>query len=178
MSSKQALRKTVRQALKQMTAEALAQESEALAGHLSAHPRFVAAKRILLFYALPDEPQTAGLLDAFYLQKQLFLPVVIGDFSLEVRAYQGRESLRVGRYGILEPTGDVLTAMDATDLIVVPGVAFDPQGYRLGRGKGYYDRLLSQPAFATAYKLGYCFNVQKVAAVPHEAWDVRMDNVL
>lgn len=176
--SKKALRRTVRQAIRSLSPNDIAKASEALAERLIAHPRFVAAPRVLLFSSLPDEPQTTTLLQRFADKKQLFLPVVVSDTALEPRAYTRAESLRIGRYGILEPTGAPLTSMDAADLIVVPGVAFDHQGYRLGRGKGYYDRLLSDPAFASAYKLGYCFEVQKVARVPHDAWDCRMDEVL
>lgn len=74
-------------------------------------------------------------------EKQILLPVVTGD-DLELRVYTGPGDLATGAYGIEEPTGALFTDYDAIDFIVVPGVAFDRNGNRLGRGKGYYDRLL------------------------------------
>ena len=62
------------------------------------------------------------------------------------------------------------------ELVVVPGMAFDKQGHRLGRGKGYYDRLL--PKLTNAYKLGVCFPYQYIEEVPTDEHDIRMDEVL
>ena len=62
------------------------------------------------------------------------------------------------------------------DLIIVPGVAFDLEGHRLGFGAGYYDRFLKQ--IPQAYKIGICFNFQKVKAVPTEETDIKMDEVI
>ena len=81
-----------------------------------------------------------------------------------------------GVYGIEEPTGEAFTDYAAIDFIVVPGVAFDAKGNRLGRGKGYYDRLL--PRIPTAYKAGICFPFQLVEEVPAESFDVRMDIII
>ena len=65
---------------------------------------------------------------------------------------------------------------DAIDLIIVPGVGFDRQGNRLGRGKGYYDRLL--PRIPSAYKIGICFPFQLVEEIPAEPFDIRMDEIV
>lgn len=67
-------------------------------------------------------------------EKQILLPVVTGD-DLELRVYTGPGDLATGAYGIEEPTGALFTDYDAIDFIVVPGVAFDRNGNRLGRGK-------------------------------------------
>jgi 5-formyltetrahydrofolate cyclo-ligase len=81
-----------------------------------------------------------------------------------------------GIYGIAEPTGEIFTDYAAIDFIVVPGVAFDAKGNRLGRGKGYYDRLL--PRIPSAYKAGICFPFQLVEEVPAESFDIRMDIII
>lgn len=108
-------------------------------------------------------------------EKRILLPVVVGD-DLELRLYTGPEDLAIGAYGIEEPTGARFTDYTAIDLIIVPGVAFDRNGNRLGRGKGYYDRLL--PRIPSAYKIGICFPFQVVEEVPAEPFDIRMDEII
>ena len=84
--------------------------------------------------------------------------------------------LAIGAYGIEEPTGALFTDYATIDLVIVPGVAFDRDGNRLGRGKGYYDRLL--PRIPSAYKVGICFPFQIVEEVPAEPFDIRMDEII
>ena len=103
------------------------------------------------------------------------MPVVIGD-DLELRVYTSPADLAIGAYGIEEPTGALFTDYATIDLVIVPGVAFDRDGNRLGRGKGYYDRLL--PRIPSAYKVGICFPFQIVEEVPAEPFDIRMDEIM
>lgn len=96
-------------------------------------------------------------------------------------AYKGADSLRTGAYGILEPisgdreSSESRTLEEEIELIVVPGVAFDRRLNRLGRGKGYYDRLLST---LQARKVGICFDFQLKDAIPTEPFDRKMDAIL
>ena len=77
----------------------------------------------------------------------------------------------------MEPTGRSFTDYASIDLAVIPGMAFDTSGNRLGRGKGYYDRFLSLlPPYI--YKIGVCFDFQKFNEIPSEATDVTMDLIL
>lgn len=102
--------------------------------------------------------------------------MVVGD-ELELRIYKGPQELEVrGLYGIAEPTGEIFTDYDAIELAVIPGVAFDSAGHRLGRGKGYYDRLL--PQLPNALKAGLCFPFQLIEEVPAESFDICMDTVI
>lgn len=96
--------------------------------------------------------------------------------DLELRRYTGPADLTVGAFGIEEPTGEPFTHYDEIDLAVIPGVAFDAKGHRLGRGRGYYDRLL--PRLTAARKLGICFPFQLVDEVPAEPLDIDMDEVI
>lgn len=148
--------------------------AEILAG-LERHPAFQAAHTVLLYHSLPDEVDTHAFIRKWIASKRILLPVVKGD-ELELRAYTGPETLTAGSYGILEPTGPLFTRYPDIALAVVPGVAFDRLGNRLGRGKGYYDRLL--PRLTDAYKIGICFPYQLVDEVPAEEFDIRMDEVL
>lgn len=141
------------------------------------HPRVQAAKTIALYMSLPDEVETRGLITSLYNKgTRVVLPAVTGPSEMEFRLYEGEESLREGDFHIWEPIGKAFTRLDDIDLIVVPGMAFDSEGNRLGRGKGYYDRMLAR--LKHAYKLGLCFPFQLVDHVPTEETDIRMDEVI
>jgi len=88
------------------------------------------------------------------------------------------DKLEKGAFGIQESTGTVFTDFASIDLAVIPGVAFDAAGNRLGRGQGFYDRLLTRLQQYNIYKIGICFDFQRVGNVPTEAHDVRMDEIL
>ena len=123
---------------------------------------------------MKDEVQTHSFIEKWSRTKRIVLPVVVGDV-LELRLYTGPDDLATGAYGIAEPIGEPFTDYAAIGLVVVPGVAFDAEGHRLGRGKGYYDKLL--PLIA-APKIGICFPFQLIEEVPAEPFDIRMDAVI
>lgn len=158
----------------QQKSSASPQSAEILAA-LEAHPAFRAASTVLLYHSLKDEVDTHEFIRKWSRKKRILLPVVVGD-DLELRIYTGPKDMAIGAYGIDEPTGELFTDYAAIDFIAVPGVAFDRSGNRLGRGKGYYDRLL--PRIPSAYKAGICFPYQLVEEVPAEPFDIRMDEVI
>ena len=173
---KRSLRRHILALKREQPAEALAAWSEALAARLEAHPWFRQARSVLLFASLPDEPQTRPLLARHAQSRRIYLPAVVGN-EIEVRRYSGAADMRQGAFGIDEPTGDALADLSELELVLVPGVAFDREGHRLGRGRGYYDRLFARPGLC-ARRLGYAFPFQILPNVPAEAHDVRMDDVL
>lgn len=148
--------------------------SEGILATLEKHPAFQEANTVLLYHSMKDEVQTHSFIERWSKRKQIILPVVVGEV-LELRRYTGSRDLTAGAYGILEPTGEPFTDYDSIDLAVIPGVAFDTAGRRLGRGKGYYDRLLP---YIPATKIGVCFPFQLVEEVPSEPFDIRMDAVI
>lgn len=132
---------------------------------------------ILLYHALSDEVPTQALMDQLVAQgKTVLLPCVINDTDMELRRYTGPQDLQTGSFGIQEPTGELFTDYDAIDVAIVPGMAFDAEGHRLGRGKGYYDRFLSRVPHL--YKIGLCFSWQLVDQVPYDEHDIKMDEVI
>ena len=134
-------------------------------------------KVIMLYSALPDEVPTQILMDELVAQgKTVLLPRVISDTDMELHRYTGKQDLQTGAYGILEPTGEPFTDYKAIDIAIVPGMAFDAEGHRLGRGKGYYDRFLSRVPYL--YKIGLCFSWQMVDHIPCDEHDVVMDEVI
>ncbi len=136
---------------------------------------FKNAKVVLAYWSMDDEVFSHDFVSKWAEQKVVLLPCVC-DENLEVRRFEGKDRLSLGvRYSILEPTGDLVQDLDSIDLILVPGIAFDTAGNRLGRGKGYYDKILNQ---TRAYKIGVCFDFQLLDKVPIESHDVKMDQVI
>lgn len=150
--------------------------SEKILKRLEETDLFRQASSIALYHAIRGEVQTAAFIEKWYLKKQLLLPVIEGD-DLHLVPYRGKESLKSGVFGILEPTAaeEVLQTEYSPDLIIVPGVAFDRSLNRTGRGKGYYDRLLST---LEAPKIGICFNFQLQESIPVESFDKKMDLII
>ena len=114
-------------------------------------------------------------MNEWYQKKKLLLPLIVGD-DLRLLLYEGPESLKPGPFGILEPKADgIEVPKNEIDLIIVPGVAFDKDKNRMGRGRGFYDRLLST---LNAPKVGICFGFQMIPQVPVEPLDKKMDYVI
>lgn len=118
--------------------------SAALCGHLAQLPALAAAKTVCCFVGLPDEPDTRPFLEAVLAQgKTLCLPRVQGRGVLALCAVPSLTGLAPGAFGILEPRPEArILPPESVDLCVVPCLAGAPDGHRLGRGGGYYDRLL------------------------------------
>lgn len=170
---KSELRKQIRLLKKAYSPAELAAMSDRLCRQIMASERWQHARVVLLYHALPDEVDTRLLLeDALQKQKTVLLPVVEGD-DLVLCRYEGLT--REGAFGIQEPVGEVFTALESIELAIVPGMAFDARNNRLGRGKGYYDRLLPQ---LDAYRLGLCFPFQMCEEIAMESHDIAMDEVV
>jgi len=131
---------------------------------------------ILLYHSLPDEVETHALIRTLHAAgKTVLLPTVAGDV-LELHIYEGEQALSMGiSYGIQESKGSLFTDYGKIDLAIIPGMAFTVQGDRLGRGKGYYDRLLPQ---LTCPLIGIAFPFQMVTYIPCEPHDIRMKEVI
>ncbi len=172
---KKALRKQMAHLKGSMNASDLLCCSEKLFGHLEDSKRFREAHTVLCYYSLPDEVYKHDFVERWKNDKHILLPVVKGN-DLELRCYTGKQDLRIGAYHIEEPTGKLFTDYASIELVLVPGVSFDAEGNRLGRGKGYYDRLL--PQLSSSCNVGICFGFQVSEKVPCEPFDCQMDAVL
>lgn len=135
---------------------------------------FVMADKVLMYNSLPDELSTRSFLDKWHGRKRMYLPRVNG-VDLDILPYD-RTRTHLGAFRIEEPDGDDVTDVSEIDLIVVPAVAYDAAGRRVGRGKGYYDRLLAK---ARAVKVGVAFDFQLLEDdIEAEAHDVNVDYVI
>lgn len=172
---KKELRKYIRELKKKYTAKEKMQLSVEVWKKLEQDKHFQQAKTVLAYWSLEDELHTHDFIKQWARKKTFLLPCVKGG-ELELRYFDGEEKLCPGEgYAIPEPVGDVFTDFDRIDLILVPGMAFDKAGNRLGRGKGYYDKILRN---CKACKIGLCFAFQLVEEVPTEPHDIRMDLVI
>lgn len=178
-NAKTALRGQIRARVKSIPPAARASASAELCTRLRTQNVWHSAKSVLLFAPLPDEPDVWPLLaEALAAGKTVALPgFVSGTNAYTVRRIiDPARDLVIGKFGIREGA-DVSPEMDLNqlDLVLVPGVAFDLRGGRLGRGKGYYDRLL---AGVTGTKCGVAFDEQMVDAVPVGPLDIRLNCIL
>lgn len=134
---------------------------------------FMLAEKILMYHSLPDELSTIEFLSKWGKRKRFYLPRVNG-VNLDILPYD-ESRLELGAFHIEEPTGHETTDPAEIELIIVPAVAYDRRGNRLGRGKGFYDRLL-RTTRATTIGVGYDFQI--VDELPVEEHDVPVDMVI
>lgn len=175
MDEKKALRKEIRQLKQTCLPEEKLRKSASVWEKVEGMPIFREAKTVLAYWSMDDEVYTHDFVKKWAGRKTFLLPCVRGD-ELELRYFDGEEKLAPGEgYAIPEPVGELFMDWAQIDLILVPGVAFDRAGNRLGRGRGYYDKVLKQ---TRAHKAGIAFDFQMVEQVPVEPHDVRMDSVV
>ncbi len=175
---KKRLRKSIKHTLAALGEKQKAEWSKRITEKIEAHPAFKEARNVLLFYSLPDEPSTHALIARCAAEKHVFLPAVVSDTEMEIHAYTSEADLRRGAYGILEPTGALLEETERIDLIVVPGVAFDRHGHRMGHGKGYYDRFIARFGAQRPCLIGICFPPQLLEEIPFAPHDAVMDCII
>lgn len=170
------VRKSIRDLKRAVSLEEKLRRSEGIMRQVETLPAFQQARVVLLYWSMADEVQTHAFVERWHSEKTLLLPCVDGD-DLRLRQYTGLQCMVAGeQFGIGEPTGEEYTDLDHIDLIIVPGVAFDRQGNRMGRGRGFYDRLLKTTP--TAVKVGLAFDFQMLDHIPVEAHDIRMNLVI
>lgn len=173
MCKKSDIRMSIKNIKKNITEEQRSQISDRIRHYTEQLPEFQRARTVLLYHSLQDEVDTSMFLKSWQRDKRLLLPVVKKN-DLIIRDYLP-ENLKPGSFGILEPQGKEITDLSVIDLIIIPGVAFDRNRNRLGRGKGYYDRLLAR---LKAYKIGICYDCQIIDRIPTEKHDIPMDYVI
>ncbi|GAD04530.1 hypothetical protein HQ45_06725 [Porphyromonas crevioricanis] len=176
--TKQEIRKELRRRAKEeLNAEHVQWASQVVVDLIETLPEFSEERRVGLYHALPDEPNLASLLDRYSSRMALYLPRVEGD-DIAYYRYRGPEDLRIGAFGIEEPKADPSEALppEKLDLILVPATAFDDNGFRLGRGKGFYDRFL--PKAPNACRVGVTYALMDTPQLPTDPWDTAMDVVV
>lgn len=180
--AKRALRREIALGVRAMSADERARQSAAVCRLIAESSEYAEARSVFMYHALDDEVDLGALIDeAIHSGREVLLPVVgegVGEMKA-VSVHDPARDLRDGAFGIMEPKGGMpLEDLSGIGLVLVPGRAFDADGGRLGRGGGYYDRLLRRlrPRKAGGPpKIGVAFGCQIVDSVPRTGMDVPMD---
>lgn len=169
------LRRSLLKARQSMPQEIWQQKSNRLCAHLQQSPWFAEARTILAYFSFRQEPDLSPLFSTYH---RWGLPRCEGK-SLIWHLWSPHEfPLQTGTYGILEPQPNSPTLNSTeVDLILVPAVACDVRGYRLGYGGGFYDRLLSSPAWARIPTIGIVFEFARLPRLPIDPWDRRLQAI-
>ena len=174
-TEKRDIRRSVRAEIAKLSADEKQMLSAQIFSKLSTSSIIEEASVVALFISLSDEPQIAEFIEHLLLQKKrIVVPRIEGD---DMNFYDIREGLAKGAFGIMEPTATTPIEPSEIDVMVVPGVAFTPNGLRCGRGKGFYDKYLSHRGFR-ARTIGVCYPCQIVEELPVEEHDKRLDCVV
>ncbi len=183
-SAKENLRREMRARLRGMSPALHAEASLVISQMAANNAAFIASKCVALFAPLPSEPDIHPLIEEAWAQrKRVVLPLMIKQGSRpeldwhEVTNWD--EVVMPGPFGLREPDPLRCRRVPVTELdcVFVPGLAFDHEGYRLGRGGGFYDSFLAL-APAKLPSIGLFFSTQKVALVPREPHDQPLRSVI
>ncbi|MDP8928984.1 MAG: 5-formyltetrahydrofolate cyclo-ligase [Actinomycetota bacterium] len=173
VNAKRALRTMMRERRRALSSEQRTQASAAAADHLLTLPELWTARTVALYAALPDEADPAVAVPRLLARGVQPVFPRVADDELEFVAVVGSAGLVPGFRGVREPSGESILP-DGIDVVVVPGVAFDASGGRLGQGGGHYDRLLARLPAATV-RVGFCLALQLVPSVPRGPRDLSVD---
>lgn len=171
--AKQRMRELLIQKRRMLSAEERTAQSELILSQLEKMTVFREAKTVLLYYPKNNEVDVLPLFKRYKRDKVLLLPVTHRN-GMTANPYEGNDKMHRGKVGIPEPTTPPFEGN--IDVIIVPAVAFDKQGNRLGRGGGYYDRFLKKQTHATFIGVGYDF--QLVDEVPVRKHDQKMHRII
>jgi 5-formyltetrahydrofolate cyclo-ligase len=157
--------------------------AQAAAQILTQLPCFTTSQHIACYLAVNAEFDCKQVIEAIWqAKKNCYVPRLTQTNLLEFARYQYADSLHLNRYAILEPVEPVeKIGPEKLDMVIVPLLAFDLVGQRLGTGGGYYDRtfaFLSTPSNKRPQMLGMAYAAQAVEKLPADAWDIQLDGVI
>ena len=177
MQSKRELRAALARVSRTWKADDLAASDRVIRERVRALPAWRQAGTVFLYVSVKTEPDTHALIEAALAEgKAVAAPRCLGAGVMEARRVESLDTLVPGAYGLPEPPADAPRIDPQTiDLAVIPCVAADRQGRRLGHGAGYYDRFL---AATPAYRLCLCRGPALLDEIPAEAHDLGMDAVV
>lgn len=165
-----------------LSQEEVRQKSLSIANQLKAHPFYEKANHVMLYLAFNNEVVTETIIkDLFDSNKKVYIPLTVPKtremIVSELRNLE--EDLEIGNFGVLEPKKEAIrpTSPDILDLVIVPGVGFDKNGYRVGYGGGYYDRFLPRLS-RTIPTVALAFEVQMIEKAPTDDYDFPVQYII
>ncbi len=171
--SKQSLRKQLLSDRESMSRQILIQKNQNLCSRLLGSDYLSNAQTVLGYFSTRFEPDLSWI---YSLQNHRWGFPRIKDKSLQWHLWNPGDQLELNRYGIWEPSSSLpILTRDQVDLILVPSIACDLQGYRLGYGGGYYDRLLDQAPWSSISTIGITFALTK--QLPTDSWDRKLKSI-
>jgi 5-formyltetrahydrofolate cyclo-ligase len=170
---KEQIRNNVRVLKKMLSVEEKNQQAEAVFRKIELLPEFIAANSILIYWSTSDELPTYDIIRNWSQDKLIILPSIHKD-KIVLKRYTSQEKLVQKTLGIWEPNL-IQTYKGKVDLVIVPGIAFDKNKNRLGRGRGYYDRFLKKNKL---FRIGVGFDCQLFDSFSTEKTDIPMDKII
>ncbi len=172
---KQKIRKAILEERNKLTEKDIKEKSKQIKSKLFSLPEFKKAKTVMLFASFGTEVFTHDMIKEALKHKQVAVPVVKGDNLIASKIIDFNDLNKKSKFGILEPSKIKEVDINEIDLVIVPGVAFDCAGYRIGYGKGYYDKFLND---FEKEKVALAFELQIQKELPNEDHDVVVDKIV
>jgi 5-formyltetrahydrofolate cyclo-ligase len=172
--SKHEIRKKILEQRDALDYEDVEQKSKKIIEVLKEDPDYKKAKAIMFYISKDKEVDTQELLKEAIKKKTIIVPKVTNRGLICCKIID-LKNMNYSCFGTLEPKEEITCDVTKIDLIIVPGIAFDTLGNRIGYGKGYYDNLLKT---AKCKKIGLAYSFQVVKKVPVDSWDVKIDKLI
>jgi 5-formyltetrahydrofolate cyclo-ligase len=164
---------------KKLSKKIIGQKSSKIINNLINLDLFKRSKNICIYVSKDQEVKTHDLIKAILIEdfKNVLVPFVSENNEIKLSKIKLFSDLLIGKFNILEPR-EKITYQKNVDLIIIPGVAFDEKGNRLGRGRGYYDQFLSENKIVSKIKIALAFEEQVIDKIPSELHDIKMDFII
>lgn len=169
--NKKEIRKNMLAVRRSLEESYVREASHIICEKLKKSPFYKAAESICLYMPIHNEVDVTKLLET----GNIYIPKII-DKTMDFYLYEGKDNIVAGAYGIPEPIGNKKLIPNDKTLVVMPGVAFSRDGYRLGYGGGYYDTYLEK--YPMCMKVAVCFREQLVEELPAREHDVKPDIII
>ena len=159
----------------QLSAKTFSLYNQQIYSKVLRHPQVQNAKMIGCYVSLPSEVDTLQIIDSLLPYKRICVPKVEGN-HMHFYEILSLDELKPGHFHVLEPITSQMIMPEEIDCMLVPLLAYDSLGYRVGYGKGYYDRYIQSDLHG--YKIALAFSFQYVDQIQHDVFDQRLDEVI
>lgn len=173
--TKDEIRSELKAKRRALTAEDQSEMSRAITDNFLSLSNYKNVDTVMVYMSAFKEPSTGGIIETLKRDsKNIIVPISnTDDFTITPSYFS--ETLKSGAYGIPEPQNIAKADIKDIDIALIPGIAFDTSGARIGFGKGYYDRFLSE---FKGIKIGICYDFQVLSDIPSSDHDIKMDMII